>query len=231
MGRELKRVALDFNYPLGQLWSGYLNPYHSIRCKACEGTGLNPATLKLSNDWYSFDKVEYVALNENRRYNNLAWQYHLTQVEVDALVESGRLRELGNNPTPEEVNEWAKHAFGHDSCNQWICVKARAGHMGVYGECSFCDGEGEIWNSPEIKALHKTWMRTDPPAGEGFQLWNTTTEGHPMTPVFSTLEALCEYLEDNKVSVFAFEPATKERWLQMLGGGLVTHETPIGVFV
>jgi hypothetical protein len=34
MGRELKRVALDFNWPIGEIWHGYLNPY-STRKREC----------------------------------------------------------------------------------------------------------------------------------------------------------------------------------------------------
>ena len=32
-----------------------------------------------------------------------------------------------------------------------------------------------------------------PPKGEGFQLWETTTEGSPVSPVFETLDELCEW--------------------------------------
>jgi hypothetical protein len=43
MGREIKRVALDFEWPLGvMIWLGYHNPYRGLECKACGGSGLNP---------------------------------------------------------------------------------------------------------------------------------------------------------------------------------------------
>ena len=32
MGRELKRVPLDFDWPQNKVWHGYLNPYHSTKC-------------------------------------------------------------------------------------------------------------------------------------------------------------------------------------------------------
>jgi len=38
MGRELKRVALDFEHPLHERWPGYLNP-HYIHCPECDGSG------------------------------------------------------------------------------------------------------------------------------------------------------------------------------------------------
>lgn len=39
MGRELKRVALDFDWPLNIVWRGYICPYESQRCDLCRGTG------------------------------------------------------------------------------------------------------------------------------------------------------------------------------------------------
>lgn len=49
MGREIKRVAKDFNWLLKKVWKGYLNPYYrfSAQCPFCNGTGLNPETKKL----------------------------------------------------------------------------------------------------------------------------------------------------------------------------------------
>ena len=39
MGREVKRVALDFDWPLDKRWKGYLNPHYK-ECPHChEGTG------------------------------------------------------------------------------------------------------------------------------------------------------------------------------------------------
>lgn len=119
-------------------------------------------------------------------------------------------------PTAEEVNIWNRTGFGHDSINKEICVKARAKHLGVYGKCNYCNGEGKIWQSEKIKKLHEDWEPFDPPTGKGFQLWSTTTEGHPMTPVFSSLEKLCEYCEKQNVSSFGYDTLSKDQWMQFL---------------
>ena len=39
MGRLLKRVPLDFDWPLNQIWKGYHHPYAMLDCKACGGRG------------------------------------------------------------------------------------------------------------------------------------------------------------------------------------------------
>jgi len=246
MGRELRRVAINFKWPIGQIWKGFLNPFHSQECKSCNGSGLNKETKKLDNDWYSSENARYVDLPNGRRFNDNAWSHHLTEIEVKALVDSNRLIDLTHVftpgegwkkkepayiPTPDEVNEWSKHGMGHDSCNRWICVKARAEHLGFYGHCEICNGEGVIWQSEEIKKLHDDWKSFDPPIGDGFQLWNTTTEGHPMSPVFDTLEKLCEYLETKKASVFGSNTATKEKWFEMLSEDFVCHKEGNAIFL
>lgn len=41
MGRQLKRVALDFNWPLGKTWEGFVNPHGKV-CPDCpEGVAHN----------------------------------------------------------------------------------------------------------------------------------------------------------------------------------------------
>jgi len=55
----------------------------------------------------------------------------------------------------------------------------------------------------------------DPPTGEGYQLWETVSEGSPLTPVYATLDDLCEYCADN-VSLFAHDKISKERWKELL---------------
>lgn len=259
MGRELKRVPIDFEWPIGQIWKGYINPFLSQKCECCDGSGLNHATKKLSDDWHSFDNPKYINISAKRRYNANAWQHQLTEIEIKALVKAGRISDVSNfsgrfdeesnawvkwvdgqriecdepaMPSPESVNAWSiRDMLGHDAINRWICVEARAKHLGVYGKCEMCDGQGCIWQSVEIKTLSENWQRFDPPTGDGFQLWNTTTEGHPMTPVFATLDGLCEYLEAENVSLFGSSTATKERWKSMLDENFVRHEVGSMVFI
>lgn len=249
MGRKLMRVPLDFNWPTGQVWKGYINPFRSMECKSCDGIGLNKETKKLRDDWYTYLRTD----------GKEGWQYHLEQDDVLALIEADRLWDFtrvpineeqeeivrkkigdggngwlpfnnGRMPTAEEVNVWARGSMGHDSCNQWICVEARAKRLGVYGMCPFCNGEGALWQSDEIKKLHEEWQSFDPPIGEGYQLWETTTEGSPKSPVFKTLDELCGWTEGN-ATTFASYKATKEQWKQMLSADFVCHKEGNAVFI
>jgi hypothetical protein len=199
-----------------------VNPHSSEVCPDCGGCGLNEATARIKEEWYSFDNYKEVWLNEKhtQRYNDNAHQNHLTQTEVDALLENNRLwdlrEKLGRDPTVEEVNDWSIHdLMGHDGINRSICVKARAMELGVYGVCPTCEGEGRIWDSPEARRKAEAWEPQEPPVGPGFQLWETTTEGSPQSPVFATLKELAAWCEKN-ATVFGGSRASAEEWEKML---------------
>lgn len=220
MGREIKRVALDFDYPINQMiWKGYHSPYNGLECKPCQGTGESPEFKELSDAWYGFD-------DESKR-----WCNDITQDEVQALFDAGRLRDFDGLPTAKEVNEWNKNTpFGHDAINKWICVKARAKRIGITEtECSCCKGKGQLWPDEKFEQLAEDFEWIDPPAGDGYQLWSTTTEGTPMSPVFAKPEDLAVWLVENNASTFAYQTTTYENWMKFICGSgwsptMIMHE-------
>ena len=249
MGRLLKRVPLDFKWPINQAWKGFINPFNSIECKSCDGSGFNKETKQLSDDWYDFEHTG------NR------WCDKLTEIEIEELVKEGRIsdcmpfwyrfdnetgkwmvlkeRGKGNKweeterpemPTVQTVNAWARRGMGHDAINRIICIEARAKSLGVYGHCEYCGGEGVIWQSEEIKKLYEEWEAFEPPVGEGFQLWEDTSEGSPQSPVFTNLEELCGWCQYN-ATTFGSEKASKESWMKMLNDNLVCHQDGNIVFM
>lgn len=156
----------------------------SEECVHCKGQNLNPATKKLDEDWYSFDQTDWAYLPNGKRYNNVAWSNHLTEVEIEALVKEGRLWDLMEErvnydhetaswykwekkekvqknppkmPTPEQVNDWNRSGLGHDAINRWIAVEARAKHLGVYGACEQCEESGFTYIEPEAKVSLQLW--------------------------------------------------------------------------
>lgn len=221
MGRTLKRVPMDFKWPRKKVWEGYLCPIRPTHCEACDGCGYNPETKKIEDDWYDFAET-------GRR-----WCDKLTQDEVDVLVEKGRLSEFRDGKwvnvprTAEEVNEVNKTPgmgdLHHDGLNRSICVETRAKRFGVYGLCPVCNGDGQYYDDPEDKARADAWERIEPPEGPGYQLWETTSEGSPSSPVFSTLEMLCEWCADHATTFGSFT-ATKEEWMKMLKDDFVVHQ-------
>lgn len=120
--------------------------------------------------------------------------------------------------------------MGHDSLNASYVIDAKAKKRGYPLCCDVCHGDGCLWQSPEIKAAYEAWEREEPPAGEGYQLWETVTEGSPQSPVFATLDALCEWCTEN-ATTFANYTASAEEWKKMLSDDLVYHQEGNNIFL
>lgn len=191
MGRELKRVALDFDWPLHVVWQGFINPhYTATKCPSCDGTGYNPETRIIEETFYSFND------------SSKAWKNKLSQDEVNLLWEKGRLRHYPECPSARQVNldntsPYTSFMHTHDAINRWMLVEYRAKNAGVWGNeghCVNCEGEGELWPSQEAKDLYENWEQEEPPTGEGWQMWETVSEGSPVSPVFADKETFVNWL-------------------------------------
>jgi hypothetical protein len=216
MGREIKRVPLDFAWPLNEVWDGYLLPdhLHEPRCEVCEGDGLTPEARAIDNTFYPHQIG--CSLTSAER---LAWYDKIGQAEVDNLLAVGRLRTLvrrdlttdadllGDDdtrgwewlPLPRtaaEVNaeQRVRYLGGHDALNRMILVEFRCRVLGIPTECASCEGNGSGERFPGQRAAAEAWERLDPPTGEGWQLWETVSEGSPVSPVFATSEDLAQWL-------------------------------------
>lgn len=271
MGRELKRVVLDFKWPENKVWEGYLNPHYakSQKCPECGGSGLAPEARRLKDQWYSnapfkpedrgstpflpthpvvrafaesnvthsqeyYGSREGAIQREARRladYFNSSWSHHLNVDDVAALLEGGRLRDLTHTwtpesrwqpkeppyvPTPEEVNTWSLSGLGHDAINQWIVVGAECKRLGIDSTCPHCAGSGTIWDSPEDEQAAEAWEHRDPPAGDGYQIWETVSEGSPISPVFATPEELAQHMAGKPWG--ADNGSSYETWLHFING-------------
>lgn len=186
MGREIKRVSLNFSWPRGKVWKGFLNP-HYRPCQACGGNGNTVAA--------GFVDEIVQALMQNRKEDP----------ELDLLT--GGL--AGRAPRPP---------FGHDSCDSWAATKKIiqvAGLCESWGTCQACDGEGV---DSAVRERYEAWTQTEPPTGDGYQLWETVSEGSPVSPVFATPEELATWLTvpDNDTSIT--RGTTRAQWLGMIIG-------------
>ncbi|MET9339248.1 hypothetical protein [Nonomuraea sp. NPDC003804] len=249
MSREVKRVALDFDWPLSTVWEGYLMPdrLRETKCSDCDGSGWSPRGQYLHSLWYGyvpFDPAsngstpltpdsaavrafaernisrapDYygkggvaIVLEATRLADlwNGQWSHHLNDDDVTALVEAGRLKDFTHRwtkeegwqkidppviPSAEQVNEWSLRGFGHDSINAHIAIEARCKRESVDPICPTCGGYGSVEAYPGQRAEAEAWERTEPPAGQGWQFWETVSEGSPLSPVFATSDELVTWL-------------------------------------
>jgi len=181
---------------------------------------------------------------------NSSWSHHLNEDDVKALIKADRLWDFtrtprteeqielvkkrvatgkhnswlpesnGYIPTPQEVNVWSISGMGHDACNQWACVKAECKRLGYKYTCEVCNGSGEKI-SLKYKKLRDEWKRVEPPKGIGFQLWETVSEGSPISPVFETPEELATWLVESPDYKWKKNDAgtTYEQWLSFISVG------------
>ena len=49
-------------------------------------------------------------------------------------------------------------------------------------------------------------------------MWENTSEGSPMSPVFASPEELARWLSDTRASTFGKDTATYDQWLKMIVG-------------
>ena len=207
MGREIKRVALDFAFPLGETWTGYLNPHHVANCPACDGRGSHASAEALDRLVHllmiagrdsmerpvGYDGRPTLILNypgapyEHRHHHPHPWI-----VEAGITDVGDRLHEL----TGGLAGRAPRGPFGHDSCDSWAATRKiirAAGLPKRWGHCVACKGSGEVADTT-TKRKRARWRPTEPPAGDGWQLWQTVSEGGPVSPVFATPEELARWI-------------------------------------
>lgn len=291
MSSTLKRVPLDFKWPLKEVWKGYVNPYgpESPRCTCCDGAGYSPFAHLLYEAWCGYrafkpedsgsqpflptDKavlaqvepkvardlefyerearlmasdapdpfaaisyrttladfeakwgvsvdrealgalslaVQSEAIRMCNIYNSQL-EHHLNEDDVLALVKEDCLRELTHDfvpgqgwsrkepvavPSVRAVNEWSLAGLAHGSSNMHVVIRARCERANEPVFCESCEGDGWIrtFESDEHKARFEAWEEYEPPVGEGYQYWETVSEGSPVSPVFETISDLARWL-------------------------------------
>lgn len=196
MGREVKRVPLDFEWPEGQIWKGYWNPYSGMPCKTCDESGHSPEYRELLDRWYD---------------RHVGWQDNLSQEEFDALKRAGRVRDF---ESVAQLNEY-RGFLKHDSINSWVVIRFHLKREGKPEGCGFCNGEGQHWPESKYRDLAENWERIEPPEGDGYQVWETVSEGSPVSPVFATTEELADYMAESETGVHM---TTRENWLKWING-------------
>jgi hypothetical protein len=162
---------------------------------------------------------------------NSHWSYHLNQDDVDVLLAEGRLMDLthswdgkrwvetGHIPSPAEVNRWSLSGMGHDAINCWAVVGAECDRLGAERNCPDCGGEGHTFRDEEHKRQYHCWEETPPPSGNAIQMWETTSEGSPISPPFETATELAKWLAETKASAFGRDTCTEQEWLAMIHEG------------
>lgn len=184
MGREIKRVPLDFDAPINEPWAGYQPP----RWRSCPSPDCSNGQTR-TGAWVH--AIIYPLLMLDRPL--------ASERDLHPWLAELPLRPSGL-PTSDAVEFCTALAgragnspFGHDAIDQWRSVEALLRGAGLskdFFRCKVCDGHAI---HPDDLAASEAWERTEPPAGDGWQLWQTVSDG-PISPVFATSDGLVAYL-------------------------------------
>ncbi|MGW4715542.1 hypothetical protein [Nocardia sp. NPDC004260] len=215
MSREVRRVPVDFDWPLNEVWGGYLTPekFHEERCRDCYGRGATPAHQWIERIALMLDQlVEDVADKaagkpmhpwlEKDTYPPVNRDNILAQrgiwVDYEVVRPSADIIEFAQALVKDDKYERnRKIRLGPFAQNRAAITRGLlrlAGMPEKWGWCPTCNGHGSVEKYPGQRAEAEAWEPTEPPTGEGWQLWETVSEGSPITPVFATREGLVDHL-------------------------------------
>jgi hypothetical protein len=225
MGREIKRVALDFEWPLEKIWKGYLNPHYK-RCSAedCRGgeTAASTWVFAIANLIAMLGEQAASAPHAKalRARGQIYPHPYLTEWAFAPLKDRSTRGAPDLMPFTEELLDFVAGLAGKRlnpgpfNGNPEIeiykkLLKAAGIDRKNWGSCKVCKGTGV---HPDARKAYENWKPEEPPAGPGWQLWETVTEGSPISPVFVHRESLVEHLVMNGYSKKAAETFTKQGW-------------------
>lgn len=229
MGRCLKRVAMDFDWPLGKVWKGYINPHYK-KCpeqgKTCFG-GENAAACYLSHIVALLGVAADSALRGSTHPYLESLPYGSDH--PDWSIQPQEIRDRMVNLV-EYLDDQKASRLGFNGCtNVFFKLLDMTGIKNTHSSeknpaydwthCLVCKGSGI---DPAVQEAYHAWKQEEPPAGKGYQLWETTSEGTPQSPVFTTLDELCAYAE-NHCTTFGSAKTSADKWKEMLEKDFVCH--------
>lgn len=228
MGREIKRVALDFEWPLSKIWKGYVNPHYK-RCAAEDCRGGETA----ASAWVSAVASLIAMLGEQaasapraealRGRGQIYPHPYLKEWAFAPHQNSRNRRDVPPiMPLTEELLDFVAGLAGKrlnpgpfngnpelEIYNKLLEAAGIEGKNRSWGVCKVCDGTGY---DSSVRDAYESWKPEEPPAGEGWQLWETVSEGSPISPVFVHREMFVEWLVKQGYSLKAAEAFTKQGW-------------------
>ena len=223
MGREVRRVPMDFEWPMGKVWSGYLLPgiLHGTSCPDCEN-GETPDGELLNGIAYMLTGLadDVLAQEQGREMHPYLRPIHDISYVQGSPRPTLRFEEFIKGLMPEDRG---RHMFGRQPYDMVGRLLELAGLEDDWGWCQTCKGDAQVETYPGQSAETDAWEPTEPPSGDGWQMWETTSEGSPMSPVFASPEDLATWLAETGASTFGSSANTRDGWLKIITGEDFAH--------
>lgn len=225
MGRLVRRVALDFDHPPNTAWPGFVppTPRPCPEAGAPRNGGLGcELGMTMAGRWLERITSLIMEIGESARRGQV--HPYLANCPVGPDRRSSPAGADGLELTQALAGRPLDRGFGFSGGDTWAAkrkIVAAAGLPREWGTCPVCKGHN---CHPDDREMVDGFVRTFPPAGDGWQLWEDTTEGSPITPVFATPEELSVYAAEH-CSVFADEKAPADWWLASFKAGTTDSDT------
>lgn len=162
----------------------------SEECTSCSGNGYHPDAQPIVRSFYSH-------MNPAGEH----WDDAITQDEVQALVDNGRLKEWTHDwssehgwvpkdppcvPTADAVNAAQRGPrIGHDGINRIILTEARLRRLGLPITCPTCDGRGDVFTEPDAHvSLTLWWLHPRKGCSRGIEVTRISQEDLPAVKAF-----------------------------------------------
>lgn len=149
--RIIKRTWAEFGpWELDDL-NECVNFYFSVRreskdCEVCGGNGYHAKAQEVVNGFYS---------HMNPRGER--WCDNITQDELDALIEQGRVKAGTSLEAVNAENRPGARGMGHDAINRSILTRTRLERLGLPVLCDCCGGNGYVHTEPAAHVSLTLW--------------------------------------------------------------------------
>lgn len=105
---------------------------------------------------------------------------------------------------------WPGYCFTTPDCVVLTCPDAHGSDL-PWEKDAMCAFHRALWDGP--------YAKLDPPAGEGWQLWETVSEGSPISPVFATKDGLVDWLCSSAYQFGISRPMQREQAERFVDAG------------
>lgn len=200
MGRQIRRVPFDFDWPLNKVWKGFLTPERLREgpCSDCT-RGYTPAGEWLHTLASRLDMLGSDIVDQRRGRALHPWLAQDSYPPHDATHQVVRPSEdiidLLTGLTGQDRSRYLHPLRGGDGYRIAMKIVEAAGlDPEAWGVCPTCKGHASIEKYEGQRAEVEAWEPTEPPEGDGWQLWETVSEGSPISPVFPSAEELARWM-------------------------------------
>lgn len=253
MGREIRRVPLDFDWPLNKVWKGFINP-HRKPCPEDQKTCFNGITAgaqwleavcrfmcTLADDARRSDEprstypvavphpymvgfptaphyetpadkaAEFDKL-EGRERTMAYYRYHESIPPHERILRPSKdfldmMNGIMGKDAPTSSRSW--DGYLTKSYAVYFKILEAANLNKDWGTCPVCKGK---CIDPAVQEAYEAWKPEGPPEGPGYQIWETVSEGSPITKVFATKGEIVKHLVANGYSTEAAESFSDVGW-------------------